>query len=152
MFDVTYLFLSLVDSSKSIIELGKNFPWGSFEENRGVFFMNLTNLAMLDWDLAENGDEKNMDFHYTITKVEEVDIILKQRIMSHPDEFWVAYRTPNGVHAFLLSHKKETWQFAATMNRMNCDSLYTRYCVKRGEFACRISPKIDRKGDYVASY
>jgi len=137
-------------SSNSAFKAEMKTKWGSILIERNMRFIRMKNLPMCDWDLTEEKAAK--DFHYTISKIEEVEDILEKRVISHPDEYWVAYKTPNGVHAFLLSHKIEPWQMAATMHRMNCDALYLRYCVKRNTYACRVSPKPWRKGDFVASY
>ena len=129
----------------------KTFSWGTFEFKKGVKFMKLNNLVMLNWDPSPTGQQDGV--HYTISSTDDVEEIMVDRMKEHTDEFWVTYLTPSGgVHAFLLSHSMLPIEAAPMMEDMQCDKLYIKMNLKGNYFGVRISPKLGRKGDYVASY
>jgi hypothetical protein len=124
---------------------------------RGIRYLNLTDLLMIDWDPVPAGEQELDKNHYTISSIEEVDNILKRRVHSHPDELWEAYLTPSGgVHAFLVSHSTPCGEGIDIIKEMQGDLLYAKMCSLRNYYGVRVSPKIvnglPREGDYVAKY
>ena len=135
-----------------LMKCSENFTWGNFKFNQGVKYMQLLNCVMLDWDPAPVGEEMD-NHHYTISSTSEVEELLSKRVETNPDEFWVTYLTPSGgVHAFLMSHKLTPVEASPLMLELLCDKLYVELSAQRNKFGVRISPKVGRKGDYVASY
>lgn len=132
-----------------ILKCNESYSWGNYRFDRGVHYMDLSSLVMLDWDPNDEPD----GIHYTISSTQEVEELLAQRVSEHPDEFWITYLTPSGgVHAFLLSHKYTPEEAEPLMRQLKCDLLYVELSLKRKKFGVRISPKPNRLGDYVASY
>ena len=134
-----------------LLRCNEIYSWGTFRFDRGVKYMNLFNLLMIDWDPVAEGEEA--DGHYTIHSKQEVYELLEARVLSHPDEVWKVYETPSGgIHAFLLSHKYTPEEGYDILTEMKGDTLYRDLSKQRGKWGVRISPKPKRVGDFVARY
>lgn len=104
-------------------------------------------LLMLDWDIAPD----KPDDHFTVSSFEEIQQILEERVSKHPSEKWALYKTPNGAHAFLISHHTPTEVGVEIQTAMRGDQLYSKYTAWDKAYSCRVSKK-DRPGDFVASF
>lgn len=127
----------------------------TFRSEKGVKYLSLHTLLMVDWDPITEGETDTN--HYTITSIQEVETILNQRVVTHRNELWKAYLTPSGgVHAFLLSHLTPSNEGVQIIKDLRGDLLYAKMTLARGTYSVRVSPKIvegvPRKGDYVAKY
>ena len=125
--------------------------------DKGIKYLNLYDLLMVDWDPVPVGEQEIDKDHYTISSIEEVDNILNERVHSHPDELWKAYLTPSGgVHAFRVSHSTPCGEGIDIIKEMQGDLLYAKMSSLRNFYGVRVSPKIvnglPREGDYVAKY
>lgn len=118
---------------------------------KGMKIISFRHVVMLDWDVPNEGHV--MEGCVTIRRKEEAIVILQQYCMEDKKMLFRVYETPGGVRAFLVSRMSESVRLdEPLMRRLSCDPLYTRLCASRGEWACRVSPKVGRKGDYVARY
>lgn len=106
-------------------------------------------LAMFDWDLAGEGDEPSWD------KIHPEELPeLKRRVGRMVAKgFGVRlYRTPGGYRAFLTSTTPTLYDWLQLAHWLHVDLFYMGYRVRYAAhgWACRVSPKPNREGDYVA--
>ena len=118
---------------------------------KGLKVLDMKGLMMCDWDPAPS--TSSVDYHYTITCLEQIDSIMNSWARARPNQLWVGYKTPSGgAHAFLVSHVVELHQGINLGTTLRCDKLYLKYCLNRRSFAVRVSPKPNREGDYIAKF
>ena len=118
---------------------------------KGVKYLDMVGLMMCDWDCAQSPD--SVDHHYTITSLDQVDSIINSLVRAKPDLLLIGYKTPSGgAHAFLVSHIVKLERGVKLGYKLKCDQLYLKFCQQRGNFAVRVSPKLEREGDYIAKF
>ncbi len=106
-------------------------------------------LWMGDWDLVD--DPIHAPKSCTVTHRNQVIDWLKQWCLSHPADHFVVYETPGGVRAFLVSRPLPVGTESSQMHlHLHVDPLYRNYTREKAGYACRVSPKQGRAGDYVA--
>ena len=116
----------------------------------GLKCLDMVGLMMGDWDPAPAG---KLDNHYTVTGLEQIDSIMSSWARARPNQLWLGYKTPSGgAHAFLVSHVVGLNEGINLGTTLRCDKLYLKYCLRRGSFAVRVSPKLNREGDYIAKF
>ncbi len=121
-------------------------------EDRGVKYITFAHVMMLDWDVPDEG-HKGSECITIATKGEAISI-LEEFCKENKTMRFKVYETPGGVRAFLTSRciTEGMGTMKETMDWLKCDPLYTRFCLQRREWACRVSPKVGRANDYVARY
>jgi hypothetical protein len=116
--------------------------------------INFKHLLMVDWDI-NLFNEKDCE-HYTISSLEEAKTRLATRATNHPSERWALYQTPGGAHAFRISHRTTAEEGKKILGELGSDPVYIENCFAspyhEGGFSCRISKKMYRQNDYVASF
>lgn len=121
------------------------------DRDMGIDFLAYTSLLMCDWDLPNPGHKSERCL--TITHRDEAIEQLASVCALQPDLTWRVYDTPGGVRAFLTSHLTRVNAVAlGIMRLLNCDPVYTMLTRRERRWWCRVSPKPDREGDYVAQY
>lgn len=106
-------------------------------------------LAMFDWDIAAEGEEAS----YKKLHVEEIPELKHRLKMMVAKGFGVRlYRTPGGYRAFLTSTTPTLYDWLRLAHWLHVDLFYMGYRVRYAShgWACRVSPKPNREGDYVA--
>ena len=123
-----------------------------FRRERGCRYMDMKSLLMSDWDCTD----QEVDEHYTVSSLEEVDQLMTRWVTANPDQLWIGYRTPSGgAHAFLISKKVSVLEGCAILQILKCDGMYIAACERRESFAVRIAPKPNRPIgviDYIACF
>lgn len=121
-------------------------------EDRGVRYITFAHVMMLDWDVPDEGHKTEECI--TIKDRGEALTILEEFCKENRAWKFKVYETPGGVRAFCTSMciKEGIGTMKETMDWLKCDPLYTRFCLQRREWACRVSPKVGRANDYVARY
>ena len=118
----------------------------------GVEFISLSNIPMLDWDWPNEGHKTSECI--TITNLNEVLVILYAYLKRYPSQSIRVYITPGGVRAFFLGESLSVKEFFENKEgeTLNADPMYIGLTKRGDSFPVRISPKPNRKGDFVASY
>lgn len=109
-------------------------------------------VPMLDWDWPNEGHKSEASI--TIQNVNDVIKVLSSYIERHPYQVIKVYVTPGGVRAFFLGKLQNPEEFFSTGegDTLKADPLYINLAKKMKAFPVRVSPKINRKGDFVASH
>lgn len=133
----------------------KNFEYLLIRSFNGFYFLRqkvdviaFEKLLMIDWDISQG----EIDYHFTVKDFIEVQQILSERVANNPSEKWALYKTPNGAHAFLISHFTPTEVGVDIQAEMRGDQLYSKYTSWAKAYNCRVSKKEDRPGDFVSSF
>lgn len=118
----------------------------------GIQFISLSDIPMLDWDWPNEGHK--VEECVTITNLKQVVDVLTEYVKKHPSQSIRVYVTPGGVRAFFLGESLSPEDFFCNKGgeELSADPLYIKLCKKFDVFPARVSPKPNRKGDFVASY
>lgn len=129
-----------------------NTKIGYKKSTKGIEFVSLSDIPMLDWDWPNEGHRTAECI--TITNLKEVLVILEAYLELHPSQSIRVYVTPGGVRAFFLGESISVKEFFENKGgeTLKADPLYVRLAKRLSSFPVRISPKPIRKGDFVASY
>lgn len=120
-------------------------------EESGISYKSFDRIAMLDWDWPN--ESHKLDRCVTIQSFEQVVEYLEPWLAKHSDQAVRLYETPGGVRGFFISKKQNVMEFLALgIDDLNSDPLYITLCTRRNAFGVRISPKLNRKADFVARY
>lgn len=109
----------------------------------------MKNVVLCDWDIAYNSPANN---HYTVASLNEVDALMNSWIEKNIDQFWIGYKTPAGARAFLASKEVDYEEHLHILKSLRTDRLYLISFKKRKTSSIRMSPKRNRKNDYIACF
>lgn len=125
------------------------------KEEDGVTYALFDHMLMVDWDV-DDGSHKRAKKQCLVDTAGEAYLRLNDWLAKPENEAYrfEFYLTPGGARAFCTSHffhpaDKEAQRI---LKELGCDKLYAGLCAKKGVWACRVSPKVGRKGDYVARW
>ena len=136
---------------KTLVNPKLQFNGGHYRRSKGVTYLSLYSLLMVDWDPVKDGE--SADEHYTVCSKGEVLDILNEDIERNPSHLWKIYETPSGgIHAFLISHSLTPKEGSPLLTALKGDGLYRKMCLRRGVWSVRVSPKKGRKGDFIARF
>lgn len=114
---------------------------------KGIKYMSFRKLPMFDWDMPDIGHLTEECI--TITKREEVPVILKEFVEANPQYSFTLEKTPGGVRGWL--HKEvSVKEWIEIAESVKCDSMYIQLIKNRCVWSTRISAKA-RPGDFVAT-
>lgn len=120
-------------------------------EEAGMTYKRYDKIAFLDWDWP-NVSHKNNDC-VTIQNFGEVIDLLEPWLHKHPGFTIRLYETPGGVRGVFTSHKMTVTELVGlNINELKSDQMYIKLVLQRGVFGARISPKLNRTGDFIARY
>lgn len=104
-------------------------------------------LAMFDWDFPDDG-HKTEDC-ITITKHEDVLVLLEEYLAKHPEASFILEKTPGGVRGW-YGQKITIKSWVRIAQEINCDPLYIKLTRLKKSWGCRVTPKPNRANDYVS--
>lgn len=120
-------------------------------EECGVTYKRFDVIAALDWDWP-NVAHKAAEC-VTIDTIEDVYRLLAPWLLAHPDQAIRIYETPGGVRGVLTGKRQTVDEFLCLgVDALNADPLYLKLCNQRKVFGVRVSPKLNRTGDFIARY
>jgi hypothetical protein len=120
-------------------------------EDAGITYKRFDKIAFLDWDWP-NVSHRNNDC-VTIQNFGEVVDLLEPWLHKHPSFAIRLYETPGGVRGIFTSHFMTVNELVALgIEELNSDPMYIKLSLQRGVFGARISPKLNRTGDFIARY
>lgn len=115
----------------------------------GITVARFKNFCMFDWDFPDDGHKT--DKCITISKHEDVLLILNNFINRNPEASFILEKTPGGVRGW-YGKPLSIGQWRKIAKEVNCDPLYIKMTSLKKCWACRISPKPNRANDYVSAY
>jgi hypothetical protein len=122
-------------------------------EDRGVHYFSYQDMLMIDWDV-DDGTHFDAKKQCLVDSIGEAWEILDRFCNKHPEYKFVMYQTPGGARAFCVSHRIRAGSKEARriLKKLKCDKIYAKLTNTREDFACRLTPKVNRKDDYVAKF
>lgn len=122
-------------------------------EDNNVHYFHYTDLLMIDWDV-DDGSHFDPERQCLVDSIGDAWETLHNFCEKNPEYKFVMYQTPGGARAFCISHRIKALSDEAgyLMDELKCDKIYVDITQQRGNFACRLTPKIGREGDYVARF
>lgn len=119
---------------------------------KGIHFTANDSIPMLDWDWPNIGHKT--EACVTITCLKDVLDRLNEYVKVYPEASIRVYVTPGGVRAFFLDKFVSPEEFYSDIEveSLCADPLYVMLSLKNGNFPVRVSPKLNRPGDFVAAY
>ncbi len=124
----------------------------------GVWYADLE-IPMLDWDVGFEGMTHDRFWQVIVPRMTSAPMSNDGRYNQPRGLSWRIYETPGGYRG-LAPVKMDMLQWLSLAQDYECDSRYAEICVKRGAWACRLSPKlagendwfVQREEDWVAEY
>jgi len=120
-------------------------------EESGVTYKRFDRIAFLDWDWPNVSHKANECV--TIDTIDDVYRLLQPWLIAQPDQSIRIYETPGGIRGALTGKLQTVDQFVALgVDTLNADPMFIKLCIERKMFGARVSPKLNRSGDFIARY
>lgn len=129
----------------------ESHSWGQYKFEKGFLIMEFLWVFMADFDLPPEGQEVD-GIHYTVGSLEEIDQMVT-KCAEHTGLRFRGYVTPSGgAHIFCVSKPIAAHDAAYLWEQLSVDQFYRAIVERNGYYACRVTPKPKRMGDFVARY
>lgn len=120
-------------------------------EENGVTYKRFDRVALLDWDWP-NVSHKAEEC-VTIESIADVYLLLQPWLAKHTDQSIRLYETPGGIRGALTGKFQTVDEFVALgVDSLKADPMFIKLCIERKMFGARVSPKLNRTGDFIARY